>query len=92
MFRRLLLAILLSLGFVTSIFATQVFASNILTLGMQLEPPNLDPTQGAAAAVDEVVYSNVFEDLTAINADGAVVPKLAKRWKISENGQHYRIF
>jgi peptide/nickel transport system substrate-binding protein len=31
---------------------------------MQLEPPNLDPTGGAAAAIDEVVYANVFEGLT----------------------------
>ena len=26
-----------------------------LSLGMVLEPPNLDPTAGAAAAIDEVV-------------------------------------
>ena len=35
-----------------------------LVVGMQLEPPNLDPTAGAAAAIDEVVYANVFEGLT----------------------------
>ena len=83
----LLLTALLSAGFVG-----QVFASNILTVGIQLEPPNLDPTQGAAAAVDEVVYANLFEGLTSITADGSVTPKLAKRWEIFENGRRYRFF
>jgi len=73
-------------------YSSAVLASNILTIGMQLEPPNLDPTQGAAAAVDEVVYANLFEGLTGITADGRVVPKLAKRWEISEDGRRYRFF
>ena len=30
-------------------------AQTSITVGMQLEPPNLDPTGGAAAAIDEVV-------------------------------------
>ena len=30
-------------------------ANTSITIGMQLEPPNLDPTGGAAAAIDEVV-------------------------------------
>jgi len=32
-------------------------AKTDVTIGMQLEPPNLDPTGGAAAAIDEVVYA-----------------------------------
>ena len=47
-------------------------ARNSVVVGMQLEPPNLDPTGGAAAAIDEVVYSNVFEGLTRFQADGSV--------------------
>ncbi|RLB89918.1 MAG: ABC transporter substrate-binding protein, partial [Deltaproteobacteria bacterium] len=31
-------------------------AKTSLNLGMVLEPPHLDPTAGAAAAIDEVVY------------------------------------
>ena len=30
-------------------------AKSDITIGMQLEPPNLDPTGGAAGAIDEVV-------------------------------------
>jgi peptide/nickel transport system substrate-binding protein len=60
-----------------------------LTVGMQLEPPMLDPTGGAAAAIDEVVYANVFEGLTRFAADGSVIPGLAESWEISEDGTTY---
>ncbi|WP_371156756.1 ABC transporter substrate-binding protein [Jannaschia sp. 2305UL9-9] len=57
-----------------------------ITIGMQLEPPNLDPTAGAAAAIDEVVYANVFEGLTRFGPDGSVQPALAASWDVSEDG------
>ena len=60
-----------------------------LTMGMVLEPPHLDPTAGAAAAIDEIVYANVFEGLTRINQNAEVLPALAKSWTISENGLKY---
>ncbi len=60
-----------------------------ITIGMQLEPPNLDPTGGAAAAIDEVVYANVFEGLTRYNADGTIAPGLAESWDVSEDGLTY---
>ena len=64
-------------------------AKTHLNMGMVLEPPHLDPTAGAAAAIDEVVYANVFEGLTRINRNGEVLPALAKSWEISEDGLKY---
>ncbi|WP_457650622.1 ABC transporter substrate-binding protein [Profundibacter sp.] len=64
-------------------------AQDSITIGMVLEPPNLDPTAGAAAAIDEVVYANVFEGLTRFGPDGSVNPALAKSWDISEDGLTY---
>lgn len=60
-----------------------------INVGMVLEPPNLDPTGGAAAAIDEVVYANVFEGLTRFDSSGAVIPALAESWDISEDGLTY---
>ncbi|MEM8770942.1 MAG: ABC transporter substrate-binding protein [Pseudomonadota bacterium] len=64
-------------------------AAGVLRVGVQLEPPNLDPTSGAAAAIDEIVYANIFEGLTRINEDGSVAPALAMRWSVSEDGMAY---
>jgi peptide/nickel transport system substrate-binding protein len=66
-----------------------VAAEGGIVMGAVLEPPHLDPTAGAAAAIDEVVYANVFEGLTRIDRNGAVLPALAESWEISEDGKRY---
>ena len=60
-----------------------------VTIGMQLEPPHLDPTSAAAGAIDQVLYSNVFEGLTRFGSDGSVGAGLAESWDISEDGKTY---
>jgi peptide/nickel transport system substrate-binding protein len=58
-------------------------------LAMVLEPPGLDPTVAAAAAIGEVVHLNIFEGLTKITMDGAVLPLLAETWEHSPDGKSY---
>jgi len=69
--------------------AVPAAAETAIKLGMVLEPPHLDPTAGAAAAIDEVVYANVFEGLTRIDRDGIVQPGLAESWDVSDDGLTY---
>ncbi|AUH35468.1 ABC transporter substrate-binding protein [Paracoccus tegillarcae] len=64
-------------------------APDAITLGMVLEPPNLDPTGGAAAAIDEVVYANLFEGLTRFGPDGSIQPALAASWDVEQDGRVY---
>lgn len=74
----------------TALTTTPAFAAkDTLVMGMSLEPPHLDPTAGAAAAIDEIVYANVFEGLTRIGANGEVLPALAQSWDISDDGLEY---
>ncbi len=75
----------------TGAFAAHAARTDIV-IGMQLEPPNLDPTSGAAAAIDEVVYANIFEGLTRYRPDGSIAPALAKSWDISSDGRVYTFY
>ncbi len=62
---------------------------DMAVLGMILEPPGLDPTIAAAAAIGEVVHYNIFEGLTHINQDGVVTPLLAESWEATPDGKVY---
>ncbi|MDA0369500.1 MAG: ABC transporter substrate-binding protein [Proteobacteria bacterium] len=71
-------------------FAAQAQMKDSVTLGMQLEPsPGLDPSQGAAAAISQVTWYNIFEGLTRINEAGEIGPMLADSWTISPDAKTY---
>jgi len=80
---------LLAVAIVAGAALSAQAARTDIVIGMQLEPPNLDPTGGAAAAIDEVVYANVFEGLTRYRSDGSIAPALAESWDISDDGLVY---
>jgi peptide/nickel transport system substrate-binding protein len=63
--------------------ASLAYAKDSVTIGMTLEPPGLDPTAGAAAAIGEITHYNIFEGLTKINEDFSVTPLLADSWTFS---------
>ncbi|HEX8029270.1 MAG TPA: ABC transporter substrate-binding protein, partial [Vicinamibacterales bacterium] len=65
-------------------------AGRELRIAMQLEPPILDPTSGAAAPIGELVYGNLFEGLLTLGEDGLPTPRLAASWEVLDGGLHYR--
>lgn len=79
-----------------SSLASTVFALPALAQGKDnvivcqtLEPPVLDPTGGAAAAIREIGYDNIFESLLAFDASAKAQPRLADSWVISPDGLKY---
>lgn len=70
-------------------FTGSAWSKDSLTIGIQLEPPHLDPTSAAAGAIDDVTYANIFEGLTRFQEDGSIVPSLAESWTISDDGLTY---
>lgn len=60
-----------------------------VVMAMALEPPGLDPTTAAAAAIAEVTLYNVYETLTKVNQDGSVSPLLAESWQASPDLKTY---
>ncbi len=79
----------LALALTTALAGMAMAQPTEVRIGVALEPPALDPTAGAAEAIDIVVYQNVFEGLTRIDQTGAVQPGLAESWTISEDGLTY---
>lgn len=61
-----------------------------LDVGLQLEPPVLDPTAGASTALAEVVYGNLFENLVRLDGRAEPQPWLARSWAVSPDGLHWR--
>jgi peptide/nickel transport system substrate-binding protein len=60
-----------------------------VTIGLQGEPPVLDPTSNAAAVINSMISDNVIEGLTKIAGDGSVGPGLARSWAIAADGKTY---
>lgn len=69
--------------------AAQAQKKDSIVVGMSLEPPGLDPTTGAAAAISEVTLYNLFEGLTKISGEGKVLPLLAESWEVSADVKTY---
>lgn len=58
-------------------------------IGLTGEPVNFDLTTTSGAAIPQVLMNNVYEGLVALDQDGAVAPKLAESWTVSEDGLSY---
>ncbi|HUP66930.1 MAG TPA: ABC transporter substrate-binding protein [Sphingomicrobium sp.] len=53
------------------------------------EPRLRDPADGPIRASDEILLQNVAQGLVAFDASGDIVPALAERWNVSDDGLSY---
>jgi len=82
--------VLLSLGLVaTGVMAETPRRGGSLVVCQPAEPPGLDPTANTAAAIDRVVFANIYEGLIKVESDGSFVPGLATTWEVSPDGLTY---
>ncbi|WP_354063705.1 ABC transporter substrate-binding protein [Devosia sp. 2618] len=79
----------LALALTTAMAGAAMAQPTEVRIGVALEPPILDPTAGAAEAIDIVVYQNIFEGLVRVDQNGEVEPSLAKEWTISDDQLTY---
>ncbi len=89
--KKLLFAVLV-ITFVLPAYSTFAASPNKggdLIVCQPAEPPGLDPTANTAAAIDRVVFSNIYEGLIKVNSKGEFIPGLATRWEVSTDGLIY---
>ncbi|WP_127530017.1 peptide ABC transporter substrate-binding protein [Paenibacillus kobensis] len=62
--------------------------SKVFRMNLSTEPPTLDPAQ-SQDQVSFTVLNGLYEGLTRKNEAGEVVPGIAEKWDISEDGKTY---
>lgn len=65
------------------------YGKDTLNIALQMEPPALDVTSGAATIIDDVSYGTLFEGLVRLSANGQIEGWLAKNWTVSPDGKVY---
>lgn len=60
-----------------------------LTVGLVLEPTNLDIRHTSGAALEQVLIDNVYEGLVSRTPENEIVPSLASEYDVSEDGLTY---
>lgn len=60
----------------------------VLRVGLNADPPNMDPHQ-SIAAVDRQVFQNLYDKLVDVDQDLNIVPMLATSWTITDDGLTY---
>lgn len=69
----------------TNTGTTTTSSSSTLNIGLQADPPTLDPML-STALVDRQIMLNIYDTLVGLKADGSYGPGLAKTWTVSPDG------
>jgi peptide/nickel transport system substrate-binding protein len=86
--RRTLLVVLALILAVSAVSVAAPTRGGTLRVGLDADPPNLDPHQ-STAAVDRQVFQSLCDKLVDINQELEIVPMLATSWAITDGGRTY---
>ncbi len=76
-------------GILVTFGALATFAQErTLNVGLDADPPNLDPAL-SSAFVDRQVQNQIYDKLVDINPKLKIIPMLATAWKVSDLGTTY---
>lgn len=64
---------------------------NMITVDLGSDPSTIDP-QKAEDLQSQRVVNDLFEGLTVVNQENDVIPGLAEKWDISEDGKTYTFY
>lgn len=67
---------------------SEIKTGGTLNISLHQDPPKLDPSF-STALVDRMVFQSIFDKLVEIDAKGKLVPMLAEKWDISQDGKAY---
>jgi len=84
--RKLLLPAVAAAGLFAGAFTAQ--AETVLHRGNGAEPETLDPQKSTGVPEANIQYE-LFEGLTTYSPDGKVVPGVAEKWDVSDDGKTY---
>ena len=86
--------LLICLVFLSCLFCvpTQAQGRTDLIIAVPDEPPSLDPTANASAAIDQILNQNVYEGLVRVTPRGKIEPALAERFDVSPDGKIYTFY
>lgn len=60
-----------------------------LTVGLVLEPTNLDIRHTSGAAIEQILIDNIYEGLVTRSQDNEIEPRLASEYEVSDDGLTY---
>lgn len=63
-------------------------SGGMINISLHQDPPKLDPTF-STAFVDRHVFQSLFDKLIDLNEKGKMIPMLAEKWDVSQDGKTY---
>jgi len=75
-------------GSASSAAAAESPSGGKLRVGIVTDFGTLDPAK-STLLIDEELYNNIYDDLIMVTPDGKLVPGLAAKWNISDDGKTY---